>query len=334
MVCLDEGGCGRRAIRLIAAPASLQPGMRTCGRLAAMLLAAGSSAAQTDLGQQFQFESKLWPNLHHFLYVVARARNGAPDRNRVAVRNAPLDLEGFDALPADRRKIWDDAVEAYRIHAAPLDIGYGPLVDVNYAVADLPAGAPLESEKEIPTELREALSKAAPIYRDVWWPRHDAANQKWLRELRPLIERFGAKIVPQLVTAFQHPWPTGKLRVEIVAYANFGGAYTTEDPPLTAMSSLDPEQQGTDALEELFHECSHLMMGTIEATGKGLSRDVSHTILFYTVGEVLRRTVPDHVPYAIHHGVWQRGWTKNFEVLKLDWQPYLDGKGDDERGVG
>jgi hypothetical protein len=24
--------------------------------------------------------------------------------------------------------------------------------------------------------------------------------------------------------------------------------------------------------------------------------------------------------------VWQRGWTKNFDVLKLDWQPYLDGK--------
>jgi hypothetical protein len=72
---------------------------------------------------------------------LARARNGAPDRNRVAVRNASLDLEGFDALPADRRKIWDDVVEAYRVHAAALDIGYGPLVDVNYAVADLPAGA-------------------------------------------------------------------------------------------------------------------------------------------------------------------------------------------------
>jgi hypothetical protein len=291
-----------------------------------MLLAIGGAAAQTDLDQQYQFESKLWPNLHHFLYVLARARNGAPDRNRVAVRNAPLDLEGFDALPVDRRKIWDDAVEAYRIHTAPLDIGYGPLVDVNYAVADLPAGAPIEGTREIPTELREALSKAAPIYRDVWWPRHDAANQKWLRELRPLIERYGAKIVPQLVSAFQHPWPTGKLRVEIVAYANFGGAYTTEDPPLIAMSSLDPEQQGADALEELLHECSHLMMGTVEAAGKGFSRDVTHTILFYTVGEVLRRTVPDHVPYAIDYGVWQRGWTKNFDVLKLEWQPYLDGK--------
>jgi len=64
-------------------------------------------------------------------------------------------------------------------------------------------------------------------------------------------ELYGPKIVPQLVGDFQHPWPTATLRVEIVAYANFGGAYTTENPPLIAMSSLDLEQQGDDALEEL-----------------------------------------------------------------------------------
>jgi hypothetical protein len=47
--------------------------------------------------------------------------------------------------------------------------------------------------------------------------------------------------------------------------------------------------------------------------------------LFYTVGEITRRTVPGHMPYAIHYGVWQRGWTKHLDVLKLYWQPYLDG---------
>jgi hypothetical protein len=76
----------------------------------------GSAAA---LLQQIHFESKLWPNLHHFLYVVARARNGAPDRFRVAVRAAPLDTEGFGALPAGDRKRWDEAIEAYQTNAAP-----------------------------------------------------------------------------------------------------------------------------------------------------------------------------------------------------------------------
>lgn len=297
-----------------------------------LCLAAAGAQAQSELTRQFQFESKLWPNLHHFLYTLARARADAPDRNRVAVRNAPLDTDGFDALPAGRRKIWDDAVEAYRVHAAPLDIAFGKLVDVNYAVADLPAGEPIDNAKDIPPELRAALRSAGPIYRDVWWPRHNAANRVWRDKLRPLVEQYGPKIVPQLVAAFQHPWPAGRLRVEIVAYANFGGAYTTDDPPLIAMSSLDPEQQGGDALEELFHECSHLMMATVDGKlrKRGLDgaalRDVSHTVLFYSVGEVLRRTVPDHAPYAIHYNVWQRGWTKNFDLLQRYWQPYLDGK--------
>jgi hypothetical protein len=282
---------------------------------------------------QFRFESKLWPNLHHFLYVLARSRNGAVDRLRVAVRDAPNDVEGFDALPADQRKAWDEAIAAYRIHAAPLDIIYGKLVDVNYAVAGLNATAPIEEARDVPPELRRALEKAGPVYRELWWTRHDAANQAWVRQLRPQVERYGARIVEQLTSAFQHPWPTGQLRVEVVAYANWAGAYTTADPPLIAMSSLNEEHKGSDGLEQLFHECSHLIMDNVDASlsshakaiAKELSREVSHTILFYTVGEVVRRTVPGHVPYAIHHNVWQRGWSKHYELLKLYWQPYLDG---------
>ena len=289
-----------------------------------------SPAALLD---QFRFESKLWPNLHHFLYVLARSRTGAADRMRVAVREAPQDTAGFDKLPVAERQAWDEAIAAYQVHAAPLDISYGKLVDVNYAVADLGDGAPVTAAHDIPVEIRGALEKAGPVYGALWWPRHDAANQAWIKQLRPQVERYGPRIVEQLTSAFQHSWPSGPLRVEVVAYAQWAGAYTTDDPPLIAMSSLNEQHRGSDGLEQLFHECSHLMMETVDASlktharalGKEFSRAVSHTILFYTVGEVLRRTVPGHVPYAIHYGVWQRGWTKHLEVLKLYWQPYLDG---------
>ena len=124
------------------------------------------------------------------------------------------------------------------------------------------------------------------------------------------------------------------LRVEAVAYANPQGAYTTEDPPLITMSSLNPQHAGVYGLEQLFHECSHLMMGTVDArlnsraqaAGKQLSRDVSHTILFYTVGETMRGLIPGHVPYPERFGVWDRGWTRYRDLLKLYWQPHLDGK--------
>jgi hypothetical protein len=127
--------------------------------------------------QQIHFESKLWPNRHHFLYVLARARNGAPDRFRVAVRAAPLDTEGFGALPAGDRKTWDEAIEAYQANAAPLDISYGKLVDINYAVADLAATARIDEATDIPIEIRDALAEAGPVYQSLWWPRHDA---NWL----------------------------------------------------------------------------------------------------------------------------------------------------------
>lgn len=295
-----------------------------------------------DFIRQFRFESKLWPNLHHFLYVLARWRNNTPDRFRVAVRQAPLDVEGFDGLPASDRQAWDEAVAVYQIHAAPLDISYGKLVDVNYALADLPAVAPLDQAADIPVEIRKALEKAGPVYRKLWWPRHNAANQLWTKQLRPQVEQFGPRLADQLAAAFRRPWPSAPLRVEVVAYAQWAGAYTTDDPPLITMSSLDEQHKGADGLEQLFHECSHLMMAAVDSCLRSLApsmggdhvREVSHTILFYTIGEVMRRTVPGHVPYAIHYKVWQRGWSRYFELLQQYWQPYLDGKTTMEEAIG
>jgi hypothetical protein len=283
---------------------------------------------------QFHFESSLWPNLHHFLYVLARARNGAPDSDRIAVRQAPKDTDGFDALPAPQQHAWEEAVADYQAHAAKLDITYGTPVDVNYAVADLAGSQSIEETLEIPVPIRNALAEAGPLYRTLWWPRHNAANRAWIGQLTPRVEQYGPRIVDRLTGAFQHPRPSLPLRVEAVAYANPQGAYTTDDPPLITMSSLNPQHTGVDGLEQLFHECSHLMMGTVDAglalrarpAGKKLSRDVSHAILFYTVAETFRTLIPDHIPYPDHYRVWDRGLSQYHDLLKVDWQPYLDGK--------
>ena len=299
----------------------------------ALKLTAQSPQSGTALLKQFQFESKLWPNLHHFLYILGRARNGTFDSGRVAVKQAPLDTAGFDALSESQRKAWEHDVGIYQVHASPLDIGYGSLVDVNYAMADLPTSGRIEDTQQISVELRAALTEAGPVYRGLWWPRHDSANRDWISQLTPQVERYGPRIKDRLAAAFRTSWPTLPLRVEAVAYADPRGAYTTADPPLIAMSTLNPQHQGIDGLEQLFHECSHLMMDTVDATlarskavGKDLSREVSHTILFYTVADTMRSLIPDHVPYPDHYGVWNRGWTRYHELLGLYWQPYLDGK--------
>jgi hypothetical protein len=160
------------------------------------------------------------------------------------------------------------------------------------------------------------------------------------RKLKPQVERYGPRIKQRLTAAFRTSWPTLPLRVEVVAYADPRGAYTTADPPLIAISSLNPQHQGIDGLEQLFHECSHLMMDTVDATlkarakavGKDL-REVSHTILFFTVADTLRTLIPDRVPYPDHYGVWNRGWTRYHELLGLYWEPYLDGKSTMEEAI-
>jgi hypothetical protein len=181
--------------------------------------------------KQFQFESKFWLNLHHFLYILGRARNGASDRGRVAVKEAPLDTAGFDALPEFQRRAWEQAVGIYQVQASPLDIGYGSLVDVNYAVANLPESGPIEDVKGDPPELRGALAEASPVYRGLWWPRHDAANREWISQLTPQVERYGPRIKERLAATFRTSWPTLPLRVEAVGYADPRGAYTPRTLP-------------------------------------------------------------------------------------------------------
>ena len=127
------------------------------------------------------------------------------------------------SLPAGRTA-WEEAIAIYQIHAAPLDISYSKLVDVNYSLADLGSAERIDKAVRIPVEIRTALEKAAPVYRAIWWTRHDAANHAWLKQLRPQIEQYGPAIVQRLTAAFQHAWPTVPLRVEIVAYAQWAGA--------------------------------------------------------------------------------------------------------------
>lgn len=41
---------------------------------------------------------------------------------------------------------------------------------------------------------RDALERAAPLYRRVWWPAHRDANRAWRSQIEPLLARHGAAI--------------------------------------------------------------------------------------------------------------------------------------------
>src|SRR5262249_6983744 len=140
-----------------------------------------------------------------------------------------------------------------------------------------------------------------------------------------------------------------RIRVDISAYANWAGAYTTVDPLRVTISSLDARNQGSSALEVLFHEASHGIAEPVNQAiirecrqrDKAIPRDLWHALVFYTTGEVIRPIMArnqkaqqengdgatggePYKPYAMREGLYQRGWDRYLDLLKQFWQPYLD----------
>lgn len=282
----------------------------------------------------FVMQSNFWVNLHHFLYVTARARRGL-DANRPAVTKALGDTIGFGALPATVRADWDESLAYYGRAIAERDILFdSALVPVNVALSHVTATS--LAGTALDADLTRALERAAPAYRALWWSKHDTANRRWMAAVRPLVAQHGDSAAAWEARAFGVTWPNELFPVDVTAYANWAGAYTTEGPSHVTISSLNADNQGTAAFETLFHEVLHTMdrplferyRSTARAQGKRMLRNPTHPFIFYTAGEVTWRLFPGHVPYAEAVGLWERAQDLGAmrPLLERHWQLWLDGQ--------
>jgi len=344
----------------------------------ALLLSLGllsAAAAPRALGQQvedsiygplpvFEFHSGFWVNLHHFLYHEARAREAVKDSRVAATRPAGPVLKQSPAsqptlTPAEQR-IWDQAVAYYVSSYAGKDLLVNiDLILLKNQLGDFEDCNELTGRKKpacdagLPGNVGIILEAAAPIYRAHWWADHDRANRRWVVRVAPLVREQGVGLSQRLADIYQSKWPKEKIRVEVCAFANSAGAYTTLDPLRVTIASTDPRNQGPEALEVLFHEASHDIARPVEAAitrecrqrDKPIPRDLWHALIFFTTGEVLRpimqeaeqQNAPDDdvspqrnttttVPPGLREKLSQRGWEEYSRLLAIYWQPYLDGK--------
>ena len=278
----------------------------------------------------FEFRSGFWLNLHHALYREAVVRQ----RGRGEPAGAELDGE--------ERRAWDAAVDHYVAQLVErsllFDIG---MVETKNRLAEL-GGAPSLSGAGLEPELAAVLESAAPIYRARLWPRHDPANRAFIEHVGPLAAAH-ADLARELAAAYREPWPEEPVAVDVSVYAGWAGAYTTLRPLHLTIAASDPRHRGEAALEILFHEASHGLVGTIQealerelrARDKLLPRDDRwHALLFYTTGELVRRRLPGYAPYAEAQGLWREGpWGAMLPALREHWQPYVDGKVDFETAI-
>lgn len=302
----------------------------------AQALPGASTRASVD--RLFEFHNGFWINLHHFLY-----RQAVLSDPQQASRTAPLTKEDqgeLGRLSTSERQVWNDAVSYYRISFAKRDLLFDDgLVATKNQLEEADDSSDL-AKTEIPAELRDKLLEAAPIYRKHWWTRHEAENLEWITQLRPLIEHYGSKTSSAMERIYSEPWPGHPVRVDVVVYANWAGAYTSVDPTRPTISSADAANQGVAGLEIVFHETSHGMMDDVmaafrmaEATIKSRqpgrafqSGSLWHAVLFYTAGELLQEQIEGYVPYADKNGLWARAWPEpDRALIAQDWKPHIDG---------
>jgi hypothetical protein len=278
---------------------------------------------------------RFWLNLHHFLYVLGRAQNQAPDSTRDAVEMAPADQEqGLAGLNKQDQTIWRDAVSAYAASLSHKDLIFDKsLSSLTSALAKAGDARSLEGVA-IDSTVASTLTRVAPIYRKQWWAKHRAANQEWQKGTTAIVNQYGADVLAFITKAYQLPWPAAGYDVNISAYANWAGAYSV-DGGLVVLSSLAPGNRGTYALESTFHEAMHqwdaevfeALRTAARKQNKLVPRNLSHTMIFFTAGEAVRHVVPRHVPYAIQFRLWEGAFGGFKPALDEVWKPYLDGSG-------
>jgi hypothetical protein len=139
----------------------------------------------------------------------------------------------------------------------------------------------------------------------------------------------------RLAQIYQTAWQAEPIRTDVACWADVTGAYTTVEPTHITISSTDPSYQGEAALEMLFHEASHALIGKVQSE---LAREASskqrlfrrrnfwHAVSFYTAGELSHQELKNYTPYAIANKIYERGWEGALPVLEKDWQPYINGE--------
>lgn len=231
------------------------------------------------------------------------------------------------------RKIWELTTEYYSKKLANKDLLDEDLSSIKSVLARHENDAVL-ADNELPGQLLEALNQVAGIYRRTAWPAQDKMNRTWLSRHAAQIQRLGPPLSKELSAAFGVPWPKERVRLDLVPMAGGGGAYTSLGPLHIVLSTVDPRNQGVTGLEILFHEASHGLVQQLRTALKASSDHLAiqeppnlwHAVLFYTVGELVKRHLPDYTPYAFSQGLWTRAWPNYIGPIQEQWKPYLDRK--------
>jgi hypothetical protein len=292
-----------------------------------------SAGTAVTADRYFEFHSGFWINMHLFLLEEAITRKGARDMGREAEFTADSTISA--TLNGDDKSKWDAAIAYYQANLISLDLLTNDRMRTIKNTLENLENSSSVSNSHLEPGLVRVLDNAADVYRSHWWPAHDKANRDWIDAVSTLADRNGDQLVQQISIAYETPWPDTPLRVDVAAYANSSGAFTTLLPTRITISSQDPANQKLTALEALVHEASHAMVEKIgndvisgfAAHRKTAPPDLLHAVLYFTTGYYVKQIDADYIPYADGNGLWQQtSWNGFHAAIIKDWQPHLEGR--------
>jgi len=325
--------------------------MRPLISIAVVAVTAAMSLGQTRAASYFQFTTDdFWLNLHHYLYILGRAHAGAADATQPAVASAPDDeKQGLVLLTDEERQSWANVVGAYASGVSRASSFFqAPLASMTMSLANTGDGAVFPVATWQPGD-RATLETAAPMYRKAWWPRHRAMNQRYLAELQRTIDRDGSAIVAFLTRIYGIEWPSRVFPTHVVAYASWQGAFSYTGRMMILSSNANAQNDQWSPLEGVFHEAMHqsddrvaaLLRAQAAARGVTVPVDLSHALIFFTVGEAVRRLHPEHVSMVDALDIWSKTISgARLPAKRLQpsiqgiWKPYLDGRGTRDEALG
>jgi hypothetical protein len=294
--------------------------------------AVAANAAEVVSVRPWELHSSFWVSLHQTLIEDA-------------MRSTP---RATTALSPEEQVVWSDAVNAYRTAGGRGDMTFArPMLITSDALTQVADDA---TEPIIDSPLKDALLKAAPVYRKHWWTADDQANRFFIGYATGMLREAGDRLVHEHETVYRAKWPA-RIRVYVTPFAGPFGAYTMNGLAggvITTMSHRDEGYQGLHALEMLLHESSHAIVnpnnGTVASaiaaaakrSGVGIPRDLWHAILFATSSELTRRLLAERgisafVPSSVD--LFSRAWPTYREPVAKFWLPYLSGEGTLEEAV-
>lgn len=289
---------------------------------AAMMIAAATSSAASVSSPQghFAFFIDPWVALHHLAYHYAREQ-ATTLKLRGRVRLADADREALNS--------------AMRPACGALSRAYLPYVERSL-LHDAATRGLAEALTQGPDQLtdesvRKALQVCMPAYQEHRWPAHKAASEQLLGDLLAQLVGHEEEMAANMVRTLGAPWPDAPIRVDVVPYANWAGAYTFDPPPRITLANNNAEVSGCLAFELLFHEAAHTATfgrPIVEATHAALTahgirhEGAWHAVLFHAVGSITSNVLREagHTPYATALGLTQQTGNRDvYAALEATW---------------